>query len=241
MSEGLKLKSADDFEKLLKHVADDLFQAKVHYTVFSEIGRLAQAHIDELNFSPVFWQFTFRGHAELALVRVFRIYDQHPSGFHLLRLLQTVKGSDWLFSKAAFMSRLKNNEYAESLYSGIPDKSQLEADIHFVSESNPRIKNLKKWRDEVFFHKAPRRLLSGSSFATDNPLPYAEVSALIEEGATLVNRYSSYFNAVHFGNDTHHWKDVDFVVEALTHHPFVKELREDEKMFGKPGNDTPPG
>lgn len=114
MSKGLKLKSEDEFEKLLKHVADDLFHAKVHYTIFSEISRLAQARIDELNFSPVFWQFTFRGHAELALVRVFRVFDQHRSGFHLLRLLQTVEANDWLFAKPAFLSRLRNNEYAES-------------------------------------------------------------------------------------------------------------------------------
>jgi hypothetical protein len=159
MSKGLKLKSADDFEKLLKHVADDLFHAKVHYTIFSEIIRLARTHRDEMNFSPVFWRFTFNSHAESALVRVFRVYDQHPSGFHLLRLLQTVEKNDWLFSRAAFLNRLKNNEEAENLYEGIPDKGQLAADIHFVSEANPRIKVLKKWRDEIIFHKDPRHLL----------------------------------------------------------------------------------
>lgn len=128
---------------------------------------------------------------------------------------------------------------AESLYQGIPDKQQLKTDIEFVSESNPRIKNLKKWRDEVFFHRDPRHLLLDTKLESTNPLQYAEVEKLIDEGATLVNRYSGYFNAVYFGNDTRHWKDVDFVVDALTHHPFVKELREDEKMWGDSETGTP--
>lgn len=242
MSNGLKLKSADDFEKLLKHVADDLFQAKVHYTVFSEISRLAKTHHDEMDFAPVFWRFTFNSHAEAALVRVFRVYDQHPSGFHLLRLLQTVERSDWLFSKAAFLDRLKNNDEAENLYQGIPDKKQLDADISFVSEANPRIKTLKKWRDEIIFHKDPRHLLSDGSFASKNPLPYAEIASLIEEGARLVNRYSSYFNAVHFGNDTNGkgWKDVEFIFEALTHHPYIIEFRKDEELRNVSGDDVRP-
>lgn len=182
-----------------------------------------------MGYSPVFWQYTFRAHSDMTLMRVFRIYDQHPSGFHLLRLLRTVEGNDWLFSKEAFMSRVTNQEHAESLYEGIPEKKQLEADIHFVSESNPRIKKLKKWRDEIVFHKNPRYLLSGRAFESDNPLPYAEVSNLIEEGARLVNRYSSHFNAVHYGNDTNGWKDVEFIFQALTHHPYVVELRADQK------------
>jgi hypothetical protein len=87
MAVGLKLKSEAEFEKLLKLVSEELFHAKVHFTIFSEIGRLAKNKLDEMNFALVFWQYTFKGHAELALVRVLRIYDQHASGFHLLRLL----------------------------------------------------------------------------------------------------------------------------------------------------------
>lgn len=233
MSNGLKFKSADEFEKLLKILADDLFLAKVHFTVFQEIGRFAQGHLDAMNFSPVFWPYTFRAHADVALMKVIRIYDQYPSGFHLLRLLRTVEANDWLFSKEAFLNRLKQNEYAESLYRGIPDKKQLEADIHFVSESNPRIKTLKKWRDEIIFHRDPRHLLSGNSFETNNPLPHAEIANLIEDGACLLNRYSSHFNAVHFGNDTNGWKDVGFVLDALAHHPDVIQLKHDQKLYGQ--------
>lgn len=166
-------------------------------------------------------------------MRVLRIYDQHPSGFHLLRLLETVKDNDWLFAKAAFLDRLKNNEAAERLYQGGPDKKVLEDDIHFVSDANPRIKLIKKWRDEVIFHKDPRHLLSGRSFESDNPLPLTEVLELIEEAARLVNRYSAHFNSVDYSNDTEQWSDVDFVLEALTHHPDIVEFRQDEKLYGE--------
>lgn len=233
MGKNLKIKSAEEFEKLLCFLADELFRAKVHFTILSDIRRSGSKYKDEIGFSPVFWQFTFQAHANACVMRVLRIYDQHPSGFHLLRLLETVKDNDWLFAKTAFLARLKNNEDAERLFQGGPDKQVLEDDIHFVSDANPRIKLIKKWRDEVMFHKDPRHLLSGRSFETDNPLPLTEISELIEAAAKLVNRYSAHFNSVHYGNDTKQWSDVDFVLEALTHHPDVVELRQDEKLYGE--------
>ena len=60
MTKSLKLKSAEEFEKLLEFLANDLFHAKVHFTVFWEINRLAKTHREEMQRSPVFWQYTFR-------------------------------------------------------------------------------------------------------------------------------------------------------------------------------------
>ena len=227
MPMSLKLKSAEEFEKLLEFLANDLFQAKVHFTIFWEINRLAKKHKDEMSYSPVFWQYTFRAHADMTLMRVIRIYDQHSSGFHLLRLLNTIQANSWLFDKDAFLQRLAQNDEAESLYQGIPEAKQLRADIDFVSEANPRVKILKKWRDEIVFHKDPRHLLSKQPFEANNALLYSDLSNLIEEGGNIVNRYAGYFRATHYGNDTESWKDVDFIFEALNNHPDVIEHRKD--------------
>ena len=220
--EGLKLKSADEFEALLKSLADGLFHAKVHFTILTEMHRLRKDHQDEINLSLVFWSYTFRAHADLTLMRVFQIYDQHGASFHLFRMLKTVQENEWLFSRE----------------DSVLDLVQVEKDIAFVSEANPQIKNLKKWRDEIMFHKDPRHLLSNRQFEADNPLPYPEVSNLIEEGTKIVNRYAACFNGAYYDNNTDGWKDVNFVFESLAHHPYVVERREYQKLIKETGNDA---
>jgi hypothetical protein len=58
MANSLKLKSAEEFEKLLEFLANELFNGKVHFTIFWEINRLAKDHRSEMQRSPVFWQYT---------------------------------------------------------------------------------------------------------------------------------------------------------------------------------------
>jgi hypothetical protein len=215
MVSSLRIKSAEEFEKLLRFLADEIFQAKAHYTILDEIRRLGGKYKDEINFSQFFWWYTFHAHADACVLRVLRVYDQHSSGFHLLRLLKTVKDNHQLFQQS-------------------PDKIVLESDIHFVSEANPRIKLIKKWRDEVMFHKQPNHLLSGRSFESDNPLPLTEILELIEAAAKVVNRYSSYFNSVYYETNSEQLSNIDFVFEALTHHPDIVEFKKHEKKRAIP-------
>ena len=54
MVNGLKLKSADDFEVLLKSLVDNLFHAKVYFIILNEMHRQAKTHEAEMNQSLVF-------------------------------------------------------------------------------------------------------------------------------------------------------------------------------------------
>ena len=67
---------------------------------------------------------------------------------------------------------------------------QLDRDIVFSTNDNPKVKNLNKWRDRVTFHNDERELLRTRPFEDDNPLPFADIEELLEEGFQLLNRYS---------------------------------------------------
>jgi hypothetical protein len=226
---SLKLKSSDEFKTLLVSLWDDLLFANIHFLIFQEIGRSGVKRIEEINISPVFWRLTIEAHAQMALVRLLRVYDQHKAGLHLLRLLQTVHFNQWLFTPDQFRKRLTGNPSAEEWLTeiGVLDLTQLEKDIHFVSTANPKVENLKQWRDRVTFHKDPRHILTGKPFEQKNPLPYADIEELIKKGFEILNRYSLYFDANRYGETLPKWDDVNFVIEALRFHPIAVRLQQD--------------
>ena len=232
---SLKIKSADQFKTLLHSLRNELFEANVHFLIFKEIHKRCQrppGEITEASFAPGFWQFTLRAHSQTALMQLLRIYDQHKAGFHLLRLLQTVRDNPWLFSKSEIRKRLAGQPSAAELEknTGSPDADQLENDIQFVSESNLKVKNLTLWRNKVTFHVDPRQVLAPKPFDLGHPLLYADVEELIAEGFKILNRYARYFDGSKFGTNFLHWNDVDFIFKALEHHPVVIEWRKDLKL-----------
>ena len=62
---SLKLRSESQFKILLESLWTELLYANTHFLIFSELRENGKRYLNEINFAPAFWQFTFHGHAEL--------------------------------------------------------------------------------------------------------------------------------------------------------------------------------
>jgi hypothetical protein len=102
---------------------------------------------------------------------------------------------------------------------GALDLAQLDRDIEFSSNANPRVENLNRWRNRVTFHKDEGELFRAKPFEDEYPLPFGDINELLEKGFQILNRYSQYFDTTLRSQGCREWKDMEFVFEPLTQHP----------------------
>ncbi len=113
------------------------------------------------------------------------------------------------------------------------DSTQLDLDIKYASLANPKVENLKRWRDRVTFHKDERELFREKPFEQEFPLTFGDIDELLSEAFKVLNRYSQYFDTTIYSTGCREWKDMNFVFEALEHHPaFVRYRHEAELLKG---------
>ena len=126
-----------------------------------------------------------------------------------------------IFDPEAVRKRREGDPSLERLIQavGTLNDTQLDRDIEFCSSRNPKVLNLKMWRDRITFHKDEREIFRQKPFEEDHPLPFADIDELIDAGFEILNRYSAHFDTTLRSRCSQEWKDMEFVFEALTHHP----------------------
>ena len=232
---NVKIKSDSEFTILLEAIVDELLRADVHYIISKGLATSGKEHSSAINFSPVFWSFTYRAHIESVFYHLCKIYDQHNSGFHLRRFIELVQDNPTMFSIENARRRLgKNVEDEMKLYKSL-DEELLKKDYCFVTEENPIFLNLNKWRDFVFAHRNPKQILSQKPFEVDYPFPFSEIELLLEKGSEIVNRYSGYFSSTHYSRatDSNGWDDFSYVLESIDHHPRFVEYKAWDAVYKK--------
>jgi len=224
---SLKLESPEKFRDFLRVLWDELYWANYYYDIFKEVSKCCQQHTEAVNQSRTFWHLTLRAHCQTTLVYLHRVYDQNKESFNLHRLLLTIRDNKEIFDIAEVRKRRAADPHAESLIQSIGtlDSAQLERDIEFSSEENVKVKNLKLWRDRITFHKDERELFRGKPFEEENPLPFSDIDELLEKAFEILNRYSQYFDTTIYSRGYREWKDMEFVFEALEHHPYLVRKR----------------
>jgi len=217
----LTLATPEEFAKFIRVLWDELYWADVYYAIFKEGSRLAKHYERAFEHAPFFLAYTLRAHCQTALVYVHRLYDQNNQSFNLRRFLLTVRNNPRVFEADAVRKRRISDSSADRLIKSIGplNQEQLERDIEFCSEKNPKVRNLKTWRDRITFHKDEGEIFRPKPFAQDYPLLFGDIEILIDRGFEILNRYSEYFDTTLRTRSLREWKDVEFVFEALTHHP----------------------
>jgi hypothetical protein len=212
----LKLETPDKFTDFLHVLWDEIYWACFYYDMFKEAGRLCKCHEKVAKVSPYFWHFTLRAYFDATLIRVHRIYDQNKDSFNLHRFLLTVRANKGAFDPAEVRKRRKADPHADYLIRAIGqlDLVQLDRDIEFSGEANPKVANLKTWRDRVTFHKDDGELFRKRPFEDDYPLPFSDIDLLLSEAYQMLNRYSQYFSTTKYSLGFQEWKDMKFVFEA---------------------------
>jgi len=213
--------SPEKFRRYIEKLWDELYWAKYYHDILCELSGFCSNHSTAVNFSPVFWNCTLQAHLQTTMVYLHRIYDQNYESFNLHRFLITVKENKEIFDPANVRNRRKKDPHVDNLMRTIGklDLAQLDGDIWYSSNDNPKVLNLNKWRDKVTFHNDERELFRQKPFEDENPRP--DIDKLINKAFEILNRYSEYFDTTVCSKGCGEWKDMKFVFEALEYHPEV--------------------
>lgn len=213
----LKINSAEEFERLMEGLADDIFYANFHYRLYCDLFKSVKKYEREFNQSQTFWHLTFRAHLEACLLRLCRAYDQQGKSLHLSNFLKTIQDNLDLFDRKSFKDRLMDNPFAESLVTNAkkPDSKQLSTDLSLVDESNSLVKKLRLIRHTAIAHKGRQLTIDGRDFLKEQSFKHSEINTLIEQGIKILNRYSYMFKAEYYSKKIYGHEDYEYVLKCI--------------------------
>lgn len=196
----IQIRDSSEFHSLLLALVDELVDAHIHFRLFKSLNADIPEYVRVFNQSCAFWQLTLRAHLDAVFLRLCKAYDQYGGGnpsLNLRNLLDTVAANLYLFDEPNFRERLRDNPFVDSLAatSRRPDLAQLQQDLLSVSSSDPLVNKLTIWRNNFYAHRSPAQILDAEVFARTYPLPLEDIEGLLNNGITIVNRYSDLFVA----------------------------------------------
>lgn len=205
--------NSSEFKRLLDALANELLDAKFHFTMHQNLQAATPDYWMVFNQSNTFWTLTLSAHMDAVILRLCKAYDRYDSQptLNLRSLLETIKDNLHLFDEPNFRERLKDNRFVDSLAKEPrkPDPVQLQKDFEFVSGSS-LVKKLTTWRNKVYSHLSLDVVLNPNEFHTASPLLFAEIETLLDNGLTILNRYSglfaaNYHSTMMIGEDDYLW------------------------------------
>ncbi len=194
----IAIEDADQFHTLLTALIGELTQAKDHFGLVRDLDEASEEYARELNESQTFWYLTRRAHIDAVVSRLCKAYDQNSKSLNLRNLLDTIAANLHHFDEAGFRERRKDSPFVETLAASArrPDPAQLAADKQLVNEkTNALVKNLMKWRNWFVAHRDAGKILNGRVLGEEYPLSFDDVQTLLNNGLSIVNRYSILFIA----------------------------------------------
>ncbi len=194
---AIAVKNADEFALLLQQLIYELTECSTKFKIYcgllyAENGQYRR----EIEQSPVFWTFTQRALLDSALICLCRIYDQESNALSLRNWLETAEQNPNFF-----MSPLNN--------------VQLDADKDEAGQSNPNVKKLIIWRNNLFAHRGPKYILRGINPMEKEPLTNKEIEALIERALSILNKYFVLFRDTSASIDLFGDNDFEFVLGCI--------------------------
>ncbi|MGD1018324.1 MAG: hypothetical protein ABSA12_03285 [Verrucomicrobiia bacterium] len=194
----IRVKDYKEFASKLEALIVDYVYTESIFRQRVSLYHYLTKHADEFNTAKTFWNLTFRAHDDAILIRLCRLYDQHPAALSLRRILLTIKDNPDFFDKTKFQERFKDEPYVETATRSVgqPDADQLAKDIEFASANNPLVAKLDKSRGRVVAHRDPRSVPGKVPLPDTDPLTQQEVAELLNNARTILNRYRELFKGV---------------------------------------------
>lgn len=202
-----------EFKRLLDALANELLDAKFHFTMHQNLQAATPDYWMVFNQSNTFWTLTKTAHMDAVVMRLCKAYDRYDAKptLNLRSLLETIKDNLHLFDEPNFRERLKDNPFVDSLAqeSRKPDPVQLQKDFDYVN-GNHLVKRLSEWRHNVYSHLSLDAVLNPSKLHTASPLLFTEIETLLDNGLTILDRYSglfaaNYHSTMMIGEDDYLW------------------------------------
>ena len=235
----IRIKSADDFHKLLNALISELAQALDHFGLVRDLDAAHEKFLQAFNQCHTFWYLTRRAHVDATLIRLCKAYDQNADSLNLRNLIDTIEANLHIFDEAGFRQRLKDNPFVESLAETArrPDSATLAADKLLVNEkSDARVKTLMLWRHNFIAHRGASKLLKGTNLGEEYPLRFTDIESLLEDGWRIANSYSILFIAQSHSRRMMGHDDYLRVLEGLQAQVDAHDakIREELERFGLP-------
>jgi hypothetical protein len=152
---------AEKLDKWSQVLASQLARANTHLRFFNRL----HACYSELTEAKDFWDYTLTGHAGMVIRDLGVIYDTHRDGVNLLNLLAL----------------------AQSQGLGDPGKLQTFTGVVAKASSDPRVRTLRGWRNNIVaHHNGEVALTDREEFCNQHPLDTPMLQALVDEGFEIV-------------------------------------------------------
>jgi hypothetical protein len=195
---SIRVKDYKEFDSLLEALVCDYVYTESIFRQRASLYHYLTNHMDVFNSAKTFWNLTFRAYDDAILIRLCRLYDQHPASLSLHRILLTIKDGPDFFDKTKFRERFKDDPYVETAARSVgqPDGDQLARDIEFTSANNPLVAKLGKSRGRAVAHRDPRSVPGKVPLPDTDPLTQKEVAELLNSARTILNRYRELFKGV---------------------------------------------
>lgn len=155
---------------------------------------------------------------DAAKLRLCRIYerDSAKTSNDLGFLLAAIKQNLHLFDFDSFRERTASNIHLDphESWRGL-DHVQLDEDIAFATESNNSVRRLVKWRDKQFVHRDSTHVIRKLEFDKNDLPTYGDIESLLDNGMTIVNRYSALFTSHTWGSKFIGQDDYSFALDLI--------------------------
>jgi AbiU2 len=100
--EMIKVKNSQEFDYLLRALADDIIVAHTHYQLYKDLHQALLDHPSVVHQSNTFWQLTLNAHINTSTLALTRAYDQERDSLHLHSWLLTIRKHLHFFDQEAF-------------------------------------------------------------------------------------------------------------------------------------------
>lgn len=193
----MRIETSEQLERVLNAVTNDLVHANCYYKLYLDINDSVTEYNREVNQSRAFWGLTCEALLESTVIRLCRVYERNSDkkATSLQNLLAAIKLNLQIFDFEPFCDRVRSNVHLNPVDAWASlDEIQLEADIAFASESNESVRRLVRWRDNMFVHRSSTLIIKKIELHKSNRPTYGDYDCLLDNGMTIINRYSSLFN-----------------------------------------------
>src|SRR5262249_19200640 len=125
----------------------------------------------------------------------------------------------------------KGNAFVDSLAAELkqPDYAQLQKDIEAISDSDPLVHKLVKWRHNYIAHRNSQFALNPAQLSSQYPLLFTEIDVLLDRALEIGNRYSLLFDASAHGTMMIGRDDFLNILKAVREHVEEERRRLDEE------------
>jgi hypothetical protein len=196
----INIKNSNDLNKLLDKLSFEIVDANIYHQLYRNLIDSIESNAKAFSQSNTFWSLTLNSLSDARMIRLCRVFDQQKNALNLYNFLLTIKANTHFFKEEHFRDRLKDNVFVDSLseINRIPDDKQLDNDIFYSSKDNLLVKKLMIWRNNIIAHQGASITLGDNKILLDNPLSPDEIENILDEGITIINRYSNLYRASSF-------------------------------------------